>query len=338
MSIEKSENLGSNVLTDHFHSRIVEVFALLSNLTKKGVDGEKFKNIKFELSNQSQDFIKEWQENIHYDFIYLLSFLLPIPYFQDVELFLKKLRSLSNVEFLYHFFGEDLDLESISELLKDPARYLDQFEHLIWENQDKKESMIRLIRRIDAFRSELEAVIQEIYYSSEFNQIIVDKQDLIKNAINEVKTKKLEPLSLAQFIMGKTFKRTSDYQIYYFLPSIFMESKMRIFKPDICVVIYSCQNPLHDYREQSKNLEVQLKAISDQNRLILLRMIANQKLYGAKIAEFLGVTTATVSHHIDILKKAGFILEEKIGNIKYFSLNKEKVENFSKEIQDFFKQ
>ena len=71
------------------------------------------------------------------------------------------------------------------------------------------------------------------------------------------------------------------------------------------------------------------------NKKLVLNTI--NKEYGAKLAEYLGITTATVSHHIETLKKAGLVNEEKIGTIKYFTADKEQVNQMFSALQQFLK-
>ena len=179
-------------------------------------------------------------------------------------------------------------------------------------------------------------MLLETAHSKVLNKTLNDKREVAEKAILDLKSFSMEALALAQYVMGKTFKRTSLYKMYYFIPSYyFTPRRMRIFNPDICIVIYGCAAPLSDTREKSVDLEIQLKALSDRNRLLILRMLSGNKEYGAKIAEYLGITTATVSHHLEILRKAGLVTEEKVGTIKYFSTNKEQAESILDNVQSF---
>jgi ArsR family transcriptional regulator, arsenate/arsenite/antimonite-responsive transcriptional repressor len=61
------------------------------------------------------------------------------------------------------------------------------------------------------------------------------------------------------------------------------------------------------------------KALSDQNRLRILRMLQIRPLCVCEITDILQLAASTVSQHLSILKKEGFILEERDGKwINYF--------------------
>lgn len=69
----------------------------------------------------------------------------------------------------------------------------------------------------------------------------------------------------------------------------------------------------------------QLKLLGDKNKLEILLKIKENKAYGQELADYLGLTTATISHHMSSLMDAGFVFIEKDNNRVYYSLNKDKI-------------
>ncbi|WP_053376995.1 DUF2087 domain-containing protein [Paenibacillus sp. FJAT-27812] len=63
------------------------------------------------------------------------------------------------------------------------------------------------------------------------------------------------------------------------------------------------------------------KALADATRIKLLIMLAEGELNGQELAEKLGVTPATVTHHATKLREASLINERREKNTIYFSLN-----------------
>lgn len=63
------------------------------------------------------------------------------------------------------------------------------------------------------------------------------------------------------------------------------------------------------------------KALSDSNRLRILKMLQTKPLCVCEITNVLGLATSTVSQHLKILKEAGFILEEKEGKWVNYLIN-----------------
>ncbi len=63
------------------------------------------------------------------------------------------------------------------------------------------------------------------------------------------------------------------------------------------------------------------KALSDPNRLRVLKALQARTLCVCEIRELLGLANSTVSQHLKILKEAGFILEEKDGKWVNYLIN-----------------
>lgn len=55
------------------------------------------------------------------------------------------------------------------------------------------------------------------------------------------------------------------------------------------------------------------KALSDPNRLRIIRMLQGKSLCVCEIKEVLKLANSTVSQHLSILKESGFIIEKKEG-------------------------
>lgn len=68
------------------------------------------------------------------------------------------------------------------------------------------------------------------------------------------------------------------------------------------------------------------KALSDPVRRDILTMLKNGRMSAGEIGSHFDMTGATVSYHLNILKKADFVFEEKEKNFVYYSLNTSIVE------------
>jgi DNA-binding transcriptional ArsR family regulator len=330
---ENNSKLHEEVI-DHFSSTVVEGISFLARLVKNR-QPDIAPLLMAELSEDSKQFLIKWEKS-SFDFTMLLNLLLPFPYFHEMKLFLERVSQINNLEFLYHFFAEDIPMSQLEQLLEDPSAIYSFEKSHWWRTEKKLKKFIELASTIDVFRESLNTVLLEITNSSEFRRELESKEPLLNQQMDQLKTYDMVGLAMAQYVMGKPFKRTSLYEAFYFVPSYFLtHEKIRIFDSKTCLIIYNVTTTLIDVKETSQDYERRLKALSDRNRLLILRLLSNRQEYGAKIAEYLGITTATVSHHLELLKKAGFITEEKIGTIKYFTYNKEYGENFFSEIENF---
>jgi ArsR family transcriptional regulator len=63
------------------------------------------------------------------------------------------------------------------------------------------------------------------------------------------------------------------------------------------------------------------KALSDRNRLRILKMLQSRPLCVCEITEILQLAASTVSQHLSVLKEEGFIFEERDGKWVNYTLN-----------------
>ena len=68
------------------------------------------------------------------------------------------------------------------------------------------------------------------------------------------------------------------------------------------------------------------KALSDPVRRDILTMLKKGRMSAGEIGSNFDMTGATVSYHLNILKKADLVFEEKEKNFVYYSLNTSIVE------------
>jgi ArsR family transcriptional regulator len=63
------------------------------------------------------------------------------------------------------------------------------------------------------------------------------------------------------------------------------------------------------------------KALSDPNRVRILKILQARPLYACEVREILDLAGSTVSKHLSILKESGFIVIEKEGKWINFKIN-----------------
>ncbi|GAB4379350.1 MAG: hypothetical protein Kow0042_28640 [Calditrichia bacterium] len=79
------------------------------------------------------------------------------------------------------------------------------------------------------------------------------------------------------------------------------------------------------------------KALSDSNRLRILKMLEVRPLCVCEIREILDLAISTVSKHLAILRDAGFILDTKDGKWVNYKLNVEGHEEYIQELLPLIK-
>ena len=63
------------------------------------------------------------------------------------------------------------------------------------------------------------------------------------------------------------------------------------------------------------------KALSDKTRRKILELLREEDKTAGEIAEYFNITKASISHHLNILKQANLISDEREGQFIYYSLN-----------------
>ena len=69
-----------------------------------------------------------------------------------------------------------------------------------------------------------------------------------------------------------------------------------------------------------RNLVKVFKALSDSNRIRIIKMLEQRRLCVCEITEVLKLASSTVSKHLSILRDAELILDEKDGTMCTFSV------------------
>jgi len=72
-----------------------------------------------------------------------------------------------------------------------------------------------------------------------------------------------------------------------------------------------------------KNQEKIFKALSDSNRIRIIKMLQKKSLCVCEIKEVLKLAVSTVSKHLSILKEAGLIVDSKDGKWINYKINPE---------------
>ena len=77
------------------------------------------------------------------------------------------------------------------------------------------------------------------------------------------------------------------------------------------------------------------KALWDKNRRKILEILTNWDLSVWELLKNFEITQASLSHHLDILKRANLVIDEKKWQFVYYSLNVSVFEEFVKWLLDF---
>ncbi|WP_442598350.1 ArsR/SmtB family transcription factor [Neobacillus sp. D3-1R] len=235
------------------------------------------------------DWVKQVQENLdahHIDFgnpkdipcfSYLYLLVWQSPEKENIDVFLNWLRSLQPgdlYEKLFSYVSESLptDLTVIR----------DQYVHLlhIWNEQ---------------------------YFSKMDTEIL----DLLRESFLEWEGKPMEedPISFVEKASGGLkIEAYEGLQQVILIPSYHMNPLIRINKfKNIAQILFPVDRPEMDPYQPSKKLVRLTKALADENRLRILKLLSEGPKTFSEILKHFDVSKSTVHHHVMLLRTAGLV-------------------------------
>ena len=90
-------------------------------------------------------------------------------------------------------------------------------------------------------------------------------------------------------------------------------------------------------RKTMKESEIAVicKALGDENRVQILKMLTGGELCACKILDAFKITQPTLSHHMKTLTDCNLVNSRKEGKWTYYSLNSEKFSDFENAVSEF---
>lgn len=268
--------------------------------------------------------------------IELLNFVLDCGELESIDRFIQYIKNSDTLDFYYYILNENIEKTRIYKAFSDikerykiqeKIKWLIEEEDLMSFFDDPEEVKRRTIHVFETiykkgYDEKLYKVSEKIQQGIKYIQSFLDKDSI------EVVLEK---------ISGRPRKAFTGYKEYFIIPSYFVSPRfIRIFSGEKLYVVFDCRVTRDKKEALLDELSTILKVIDDKSRMEILRILVNNKSYGKAISDIVGISTPTVSHHLEILKNAGFVREEKIRNIKYFTADKDKLKRVIDDINKYF--
>src|SRR5437899_9246716 len=77
------------------------------------------------------------------------------------------------------------------------------------------------------------------------------------------------------------------------------------------------------------------KALADEQRLRILRLLRGREMYAQEIVESTGLHQSVVSRHLSFMKAVGLVESRRQNNMKFFRVNPEARQELSKTMELF---
>ncbi len=84
--------------------------------------------------------------------------------------------------------------------------------------------------------------------------------------------------------------------------------------------------------DNMKELMIKLKALCDESRLKIIRLLADRELCACDFVENLDLTQPTISHHLNVLVESGLISCERRGKWCFYKINHFELKGFLESI------
>lgn len=83
-------------------------------------------------------------------------------------------------------------------------------------------------------------------------------------------------------------------------------------------------------------MDTLFKALADKNRRKILELLKEKDMTVGEIGQHLAITGASLSHHLDILKRTNLVISQRKGQFILYSLNTSVFEEVMKTIISYF--
>jgi DNA-binding transcriptional ArsR family regulator len=85
------------------------------------------------------------------------------------------------------------------------------------------------------------------------------------------------------------------------------------------------------------NLRLMLRALSDETRHGMYKLLMGKEMYLTEIAEALDASISTTVHHLDIMSKASVIISFDKGKKRFYTVNTKQMDQYVKMFSDYYK-
>lgn len=329
---------GAALMNSHItlkkHSMIVEALGVIHNCVSPHAREDMIPD-DLKTKVRSSNVGKYLQEETKLIFV-MFETLVDIEERCSVDLFISSYNSLSKIHLQKYLLCGYYSNEKVAEASDNQQALRELAKTISVKNFDVY--MEHLNDPIPFF-NEIMELMEWIYNNSSFKEMFTEEvlEDISRRYkhIDESLLNR-HPLSLSQSLMGKSFYNIADWEIYEFLyVYTIYPYRLRIMDKRSNIMLFSVKEREWENVETHDYIKRRIKLISDPKRIAILRMIYGNPMFGKEIAKSLSLTTATVSHHLDLMRKDNLIIEERQKNTKYFSTNQREFDNLMNDIKKY---
>ncbi|WP_158583937.1 ArsR/SmtB family transcription factor [Salinibius halmophilus] len=247
-----------------------------------------------------------------------------LPKLPSFDAYIAWLEAMDDAEFRLEYFDGEVTAQQLDTLMSAPQRLTEFLTAVNWAESGSEPYMQQLIFEPGRIKAAQLLVLKHVMPFAE--QVLAQEQDKIADAISfvEQQLKHNAPMALAQQIKGSHY-RDEQFDHFLFCPCLFADThNVFLLSKHSFAVLYNCEQSAFHVDSQAEPLAEAFKVIADPKRLEILRMVKKRPTFAKVLAARLGLTTATMSRHLELLRNADLIREQKIDRVKYIHLNEER--------------
>lgn len=321
-----------------YYSPVIELVCAVHLLTDPAHHQYEMKWAEEMLSILSQEELEALQTIKYYPAggIEFLNYVLEAKELTDIERFIDYIDNSDVIDFFFYLLNENIEKEKISEAFTDiNCRYKIQ-EKIKWIVEN--DILMYFFDNPKEIKDKAVKILYAVYRNG-FNKKLEQAMDKLEEGVAYVNSfigkDSLE--GVLEKITGKPKRVFVGYKEYNIIPSYFVSPRLiRIYSDNNLYMVIDCRFTRDKKEALLDELSSLLKVIDDKSRMEILRILVNNKSYGKALSDIIGISTPTISHHLEILKQAGLVKEEKIRNIKYFYADKERLKKVIHDINKYF--
>lgn len=104
----------------------------------------------------------------------------------------------------------------------------------------------------------------------------------------------------------------------------------------IGIAMYKTKKILEKAKKTTSKIEEFLKVLADSTKLAILKKLREDNYYNSQLANFLNLTSSTITHHMATLIELGLVTINKQGNRIYNHLDKKQFKAYTSDLSDMF--
>lgn len=205
--------------------------------------------------------------------------------------------------------------------------------------QDSKLLLMDLVVNIDGYIDMLESAITPV--AAAFVQLSDLCEPLIDVYRSAVSTYKDARDYLGKYCRSQ-FDPDTEYDMYPFIVS--PHCQLVAYSQPPTHRVMGCIGVLNDFIRKNYTINVNteaetasiMNALGHKSRFKIIEKLAKKPMYGRELANYLGLSSGTVSQHIGVLLNTGLVSLSGDGARVYYSINRKKMECFLDQLRKTF--